>query len=83
MYKTVEGIYEDGKITLMETPQVNGKKKVMVTFLEDIAEPSQVELGNVEDNPLFHLHEFAEHIGIKDLARNHDHYIYGTPKRDE
>lgn len=23
----------------------------------------------------------AEPLGIKDLAENHDHYLYGTPKR--
>jgi hypothetical protein len=83
MYQTVEGIYENGKITLTETPVANGKQKVLVTFLESISDEPQVEPGNVEDDPLFHLHEYAVHMGIEDLSTNHDHYIYGTPKRDE
>lgn len=32
MYKTIEGIYEDGKITLKEIPELK-KSKVIVTFL--------------------------------------------------
>ena len=35
MHKTIEGIYEDGKITLRETPELT-KSKVIVTFLEEI-----------------------------------------------
>ena len=34
MYTTIEGIYEDGKITLKKTPGLK-KSKVMVTFLEE------------------------------------------------
>lgn len=34
MYKTVEGIYEDGKIMLKEKPRLK-KSRVMVTFLEE------------------------------------------------
>jgi hypothetical protein len=83
MYKTVEGIYENGEITLTETPAANGKQKVLVTFLESITDEPQVEFGNVEDDPLFNIHLLAEETGIKDLARQHNHYIYGTPKRDK
>lgn len=25
--------------------------------------------------------KMAENLGIEDLAENHDHYLYGTPKR--
>ena len=34
MHKTIEGIYEDGKIKLKETPELK-KSKVIVTFLEE------------------------------------------------
>ncbi len=34
MYTTIEGTYEDGKITLKKTPALK-KSKVMVTFLEE------------------------------------------------
>ena len=25
----------------------------------------------------------SQSVGINDLAKNHDHYLYGTPKRDD
>lgn len=31
------------------------------------------------EDPLFTLHELAVETGIKDLAQNHDHYLYGVP----
>lgn len=34
MQKTIEGIYEGGKIKLKETPEFK-KSKVMVTFIEE------------------------------------------------
>ncbi|MEY4875652.1 MAG: hypothetical protein RL708_801 [Bacteroidota bacterium] len=35
MLSTIMGYYDKGKIQLFETPKVNEKTKVMVTFLED------------------------------------------------
>jgi len=34
MNKTIEGIYEDGKIKLKETPEFK-KSRVLVTFIEE------------------------------------------------
>ncbi len=34
MHKTIEGVYEDGKIILKEIPEFK-KSKVMVTFVEE------------------------------------------------
>jgi len=30
-------------------------------------------------DPLFTLHKYAIETGIKDLAQNHNHYLYGVP----
>ncbi len=37
----------------------------------------------VEDDPWDNLdiEEIAVDTGIEDFAKNHDHYLYGTPKR--
>lgn len=35
MLKAVTGVYENGQIELAEIPQVNGRARVIVTFLED------------------------------------------------
>jgi hypothetical protein len=34
-----------------------------------------------QSHPLAGLIEFAMDMGIPDLAEQHDHYLYGTPKR--
>lgn len=34
MLKSIEGIYRDGKIELLERPPANAQGKVIVTFLE-------------------------------------------------
>jgi hypothetical protein len=36
-----------------------------------------------EPDPADHLEAAAVSTGIADLASQHDHYIYGTPKREE
>ena len=33
-----------------------------------------------EENVLSKLSDMAEDLGVEDLAKNHDHYLYGTPK---
>lgn len=35
MKHTVEGIYNDGKITIIENVPIKGKSKVLVVFLDD------------------------------------------------
>jgi hypothetical protein len=34
------------------------------------------------DAPLYHIHEQAISTGIRDLADQHDHYLYGVEKHD-
>lgn len=34
---------------------------------------------NEKEDPFFNLHRLAIETGIKDLAQNHDHYLYGIP----
>ncbi len=31
--------------------------------------------------PIYHLHEYAEDLGVTDLAQNVDHYLYGHEKQ--
>lgn len=37
MLKTVEGIYRDGKVELLETPEDVEEARVIVTFLPDVS----------------------------------------------
>ena len=53
-----------------------------------IAEGTEVEITILADAPAPTLAERlapwigAVHSGVGDIADNHDHYLYGTPKRD-
>jgi len=38
-------------------------------------------MGNAPYNVFDEITEGATDIGIRDLARNHDHYLYGVGKR--
>jgi len=44
MYIAVNGIYEDGKVFLTETPPTTKKSKVIILFMEEI-ETAGIELG--------------------------------------
>lgn len=39
MLTSVSGVYENGIITLDETPAIKKKSKIVVTFLEEMEEP--------------------------------------------
>lgn len=50
MYTTIKGVYENGQITLDETPPVSQKTKVLVVFAEDETSPSEqkgVRIGSL------------------------------------
>ena len=53
-----------------------------ILLSEGISYEIQQELTRKED-PWDHLNisEIAVDTGIEDFAENHDHYLYGTPKR--
>lgn len=40
------------------------------------------QLADQPAAPLYQIHEHAVSTGIKDLAQQHDHYLYGQDKRD-
>jgi predicted DNA-binding antitoxin AbrB/MazE fold protein len=39
------------------------------------------KLSKTERDPAYDLSDLAVEAGIPDLASEHDHYLYGTPKR--
>lgn len=43
----------------------------------------QVRVEPATSDPLLFLAENAVNTGVTDLAEQHDHYVYGTPKRPE
>lgn len=47
----------------------------------DLKLPQPEAADNYEPDVFDNILAMSEDIGIKDWALNHDHYLYGTPKR--
>ena len=74
---TVKGIVKNGVVVLEEGVTVSEGTEVKVEF----AQPARVsDNGSVRDL-LFRFAGKAKGKYPTDFARNHDHYIHGTPKR--
>jgi hypothetical protein len=62
---------------------------IVADFIHSIMLPLEVENGSNKDQKelsqeqkeLLDLLNYTVETGITDLARNHDHYLYGLPKR--
>ncbi len=81
---TVKGKVENGKILALEpVDDVFEGCEVEITLVEEPV----LRNGSDESNGLAHLLKFIEEntldTGITDMAHQHDHYLYGTPKRDD
>lgn len=50
-------------------------------YYEVIIGTSQAAEQAPLDRPLWRYAALAQDLGIDDLAAQHDHYLYGTPKR--
>lgn len=77
MQQTLVVIF-DGEVFRPEEPidlQPNVRYEITVT---SVAEEGRSEN---DSRPLRRYAALAQDLGIKDLAAQHDHYLYGTPKR--
>ena len=82
MYKSIEAIYENGKVSSPEMPKEKRKIRAIITFLDELPTEEGGSEIDVEKDPFFHIHELAEETGISDLAAHHDRYLYDL-NRDE
>ena len=88
---SVRGIFKDGKIQPMEDIEGRDNQPVIITFLEDEDIKSreagfhQTEANDEDDwdNLIQLVKDCAVSTGIEDLAHQHNHYLYGTTKRNE
>jgi hypothetical protein len=48
---------------------------------DDAHDDATTTSGQDEKHPLAKFTKYAIDTGISDLAEQHDHYLYGTPKR--
>lgn len=78
---SVKGKIENGKILALEPVDEEFEGlEVQILIDRDSREPEP-------NGGLEHLLEFVEKssidTGVTDMAHQHDHYLYGTPKRDD
>ena len=75
---SVRGIYENGKVRLLESVPSEKRAKVIVTILDESSEP---EINKKETE----LHAFDDLIGVIDLRENgseaHDQYILSKERK--
>ena len=77
MQRRVHVIF-DGEVLRPEEPldlQPNGRYRVIIEG-ETPTEGAEQGPGMLDD-----LDDLAVDFGVPDLAEQHDHYLYGTPKR--
>jgi hypothetical protein len=77
MQRTVHVIF-DGEVLRPEEPlDLRPNGRYLVTIQEQASEPTGAEAPGMLDDLLDLITDF----GVSDLAAQHDHYLYGTPKR--
>ncbi len=85
--KAIRGVYDGEVVRLLEPIKVRKGTDVVVTFPEGrkrakgATERKGRSTAELEKDPLFHISRLAVETGVRDLAAQHDHYLYGTPKR--
>lgn len=76
MQLTVHAVF-DGEVLRPEEPlALERDRRYAVTI--DVPPPDPPPPS---DRPLRRYAALAQDLGVEDLAAQHDHYLYGTPKR--
>jgi len=81
MTRKVHAVF-DGKVFCPEEHvelEINGH---YILNIEPVKKEDLIENVDVESDAAFDLASIAVKTGIADLATEHNHYLYGTPKRE-
>ncbi len=84
--QAVHGRFRDGLAKPSATVEGHEGEPVMITFLEERLNPPDLtpEEYEAEWEALEQLVDSCQmDTGIPDLAHQHDHYIHGTPKKED
>jgi len=83
MLTKVKAIYEEGALRLTEPIELEEGAEVDVIVIAHEPENGKRPVEDHSWNALAELvNECAIDTGVTDLAHQHDHYLYGTPKQD-
>jgi len=80
MIKTVHAIF-DGKVFHPEEAvdlKINKRYRLKIEPIK-----TRIQPDDVESDLAYNIASLAVNTGIPDLASNHDHYLYGLPKKEK
>jgi len=82
MTTTVKAIYERGALRLIEPIELqDGTRVDVIVITPEPDNGDQVVTHSSQDALEDLIAQCAIDTGIPDLAHQHDHYLYGTPKQ--
>ena len=73
--KTLHAVFDGAVLKPMMPVDLKVGKRYVLTV------ESKQEVIDVEKDPAFNLSSLAVKTNISDLSTEHDHYLYGLPKR--
>ena len=79
---SVRGTFRNGRADPAEAVEAREGQPVIITFLEESSGPGTLEAVETDWDALTQLLKDSQvDTGIEDLAHQHEHYLYGTPKQ--
>ncbi len=75
MQASIPAIYKNGVFEPLRRTKLNLREGQKVELV--------IAQNHKDQDPAFALADLAVETGVHDLAREHDHYLYGTPKREK
>ena len=80
---SVKGLFKNGVARPVEPLEGRDGQPIIITFLkEEAAEPLPGQENSAWDTLMSLVDDCAVETGVTDLAHQHDHYLYGKPKRE-
>jgi predicted DNA-binding antitoxin AbrB/MazE fold protein len=79
---SVKGVFREGVAQPLEPVEGREGQSVIITFLGDeTTELTAEEMESAWDTLEQLIKDCAVETGISDFAHQHDHYLYGKPRR--
>ena len=81
---SIKGVFQNGVAKPIDVVEGRDGQIVIITFLEEKETPQEFasEQANEWDVLAELIEECSMNTGVSDLAHQHDHYLYGTAKRE-
>lgn len=74
-------VLKDGHLSLPDEVKEQLHLKEGDKFLTSLEPLNENKENKLKKDPAYNLSAWAVDTGVDDLAQEHDHYLYGTPKK--